>query len=335
MRTQLLGLALCLAPACTHNHRGGAGLSPGNLDQLTGTYVFLSGGDAVRHHVLEENGVLQLTTSVWNPTWGEWQERKERTDMQFSHVTEVDELQLRLRDEEQWIQGASVHSYFPLPDSISLDKPGRIVFFIDPSDGKKKMAMGAEEEGRIYATDDHLDTCRYNGPFLLEQDLVLPQESSKEVSTAGASAPLEEGNTSQIEGQYITMSNGKPRSRFVVTPEGEWITFKESSWKDGEWKASRKDLGMFKFSHAAVVDELTLLHGPYHEEVLEGALVHSYFPDIENLRQQLPWRILFLKHPQTGVRYLTIQFEPRGAAFRVRKQVRAATMRNLFELREE
>lgn len=335
MKQQLAALALLLAPACTSTGDYRDGLAPGQLDQVAGTYAVVSGGGGERHRIRERNGGLQVTTSEWIPTWGEWQADKERIQLQFSHVTRVDELRLRSEDAEEVIEAVAVHSYSPASDATSLDEAGRFVFFVDPRDGKTKLALGAEEEGLPIRKDDHLASCSYNGPFVLEEDLVLPDVSSSDAVYPGAGIPLEEGNASQIQGQYIATEDGEPRSKFDVAPAGEWITFKESSWKNGAWKPSSKDLGQFKFSHAAVVDKLTLVHGPYQDELLEGAVVHSYFPDLENMKQQLPWRILFLKHPRTGARYLTIQFEPMGGAFKVRTEVRRASLRRLFRAEED
>jgi hypothetical protein len=335
MKPQLTVLALLLAPACTNTANYRDGLAPGQLDQVAGTYAFVLGGGGERHRIRERNGGLQVTTSEWIPTWGEWQADKERINLQFSHVTRVDELRLGSKDVEAVIEAVVVHSYSPASDATSLGEAKRFVFFVDPRDGKTKLALGAEEEGLPIRRDDHLASCSYNGPFVLEEDLVLPKGSWSDAVYPDAGVPLEEGNAEQIAGQYIVTEDGEPRSKFDVVPAGDWITFKESSWKDGAWKPSTKDLGQFKFSHAAVVDKLTLSHGPYQDELLEGAVVHSYFPDLENMKQQLPWRILFVKHPRTGARYLTIQFEPMGAAFKVRTEVRRASLRRLFRAAED
>lgn len=93
-------------------------------------------------------------------------------------------------------------------------------------------------------------------------------------------------------------------ARFVLEPEESGLRIQEYK-KVGDGWESGKDLGVFFYSHT---QSLTLM-----QRAVEGV---SFFPDLEDFKQQIPWRIIFLLHPETGQpSMLVMALEKPGAVF--------------------
>lgn len=96
-------------------------------------------------------------------------------------------------------------------------------------------------------------------------------------------------------------------ARFVLEPEESGLRIQEYK-KVGDGWESGKDLGVFFYSHT---QSLTL--GPERQRTVEGV---SFFPDLEDFKQQIPWRMIFLLHPETGQpSMLMMAIEKPGAVF--------------------